>query len=121
MFHYREVIERLRRNEGRRLIQAALRMGPRKIDEIRRLAKEKNWLDPATELPTEEEIMAAVTASRKSPEAQISKVEPFRELVLGWIKRKFEAQTIWSHLNRNHGYTGSYSSVRRFVRKLSAT
>ena len=121
MFHYREVIERLRRNEGRRLIQAALRMGPRKIDEIRRLAKEKNWLDPATELPTEEEIMAAVTASRKSPEAQISKVEPFRELVLGWIKRKFEAQTIWSHLNKNHCYTGSYSSVRRFVRKLSAT
>lgn len=118
MFHYQDVIARLRRDEGRRLIQAALHMGPRKIDEIRRLAKEMNWLDPETELPSQEEILAVLEASRKPRQAQVSKVEPFRALVLDWVKQKMEAQTIWSHLNKKHGYTGSPSSVRRFVRKL---
>lgn len=121
MFHYQDVIARLRRNEGRRLIQAALRMGPRKIDEIRRLAIEMNWLNPETELPSQEEILAVLETSRKPRQAQVSKVEPFRALVLDWVKQKMEAQTIWSHLNKNHGYTGSPSSVRRFVRKLAAT
>ncbi|MBS2039864.1 IS21 family transposase [bacterium] len=121
MFHYQEVIIRLRRNEGRRLIQAALRMGPRKLDEIRQLATRLGWLDPNTPLPSDETIMEAVKASRVTQASQASIVEPYRELVLGWIKEKIEAQTIWSHLTRAHGFTGSYSSVRRFVRKLSAT
>lgn len=121
MFHYLDVIVRLRRNEGRRMIQAALRMGPRKIDEIRRFAREMHWLDPQTEVPSEEVIAAALEASKRRREPQFSKVEPFRELVLGWVRDKMEAQTIWSFLVKNHGYTGSPSSVRRFVRKLVAT
>lgn len=121
MFHYQDVIARLRRREGRRHIQAALRMGPRKIDEIRRLALEMNWLNPESELPSQEEILAALERLRKPRSPQVSKVEPFRDLVLGWVRQKIEAQTIWSFLNKNHGYTGSPSSVRRFVRKLAAT
>lgn len=76
MFHYREVIERLRRSEGRRLIQAALQMGPRKIDEIRRLAKEKGWLDASVELPTDEEVMAAVAQAESHPKPRSQRSSP---------------------------------------------
>jgi hypothetical protein len=103
MFHYQDVITRLRRNEGRRTIQAALRMGPRKIDEIRRLAMRMGWLDPETKLPTQEEITAALDACRKLAAQQVSKVEPYRDLVLEWLKSKMEAQTIWSATHNSLG------------------
>jgi len=47
-----------------------------------------------------------------------SACEPFREGILGKLDQGLSAQRIWQDLAVEHGFTGSYSSVKRFVRRL---
>jgi transposase len=44
-------------------------------------------------------------------------VEPYREIVKEMRRDKVDMKAIWERL-KERGYTGSYSSVRRFVRRL---
>ncbi len=46
--------------------------------------------------------------------------ERFRELVLTKLEDELSAQRIYQDLVADHGYVGSYYSVRRFVKKLEA-
>jgi transposase len=55
---------------------------------------------------------AATTRSR-------SVCERFRALILGKLEDDLSAQRIYQDLVADHGYAGSYYSVRRFVRKLA--
>ncbi len=72
-------------------------------------------------MPTEEELEAALAVRRKAPAPQPSSVEPYLEKVEAWYRQGLEAMTIWKALQRNHGFQGCYSCVRRFVQKLAAT
>lgn len=119
MFHYRDLILRLRRAESQRDIQAALHVGPAKIVQVRKLATELGWLDSAADIPSDEAILAAVAATQKPPARMPSLVEPHRERVAGWVRSGMEAKTIWEALKRDHGFKGSYSSVQRFVKGLT--
>lgn len=47
-----------------------------------------------------------------------SHCEPFKELIEGWCKKRLSAQRIYQDLVFEHQFTGSYQSVKRFVRKL---
>ena len=47
-----------------------------------------------------------------------SECEPFREVILRKLDLELSAQRIWQDLSAEHGFTASYSSVRRFVRRL---
>ena len=47
-----------------------------------------------------------------------SACEPYRELILEWLRRKRNAVAIWQDLVDDHGFQARYSSVRRFVQKL---
>ncbi len=49
-----------------------------------------------------------------------SDCEPFRELIVAKLGTELSAQRIYQDLVSEQGYAGSYYSVRRFVRKLSA-
>jgi transposase len=49
-----------------------------------------------------------------------SACEWFRELILAKLEDELSAQRIYQDLVANHGYAGSYYSVRRFVQKLEA-
>jgi transposase len=44
---------------------------------------------------------------------------PFRDVILAMLKRELSAQRIYQDLVAEHGFTASYDSVKRFVRKLS--
>ena len=44
--------------------------------------------------------------------------EPYRDLVKGMVEQGVEMVAIHLRLVRHHGYSGSYSSVRRFVHHL---
>jgi hypothetical protein len=44
--------------------------------------------------------------------------EPWRELVAGWLDQGVQGTTIHGALCRDHGYTGSYSSVARIVTSI---
>jgi transposase len=45
---------------------------------------------------------------------------PFRELIEGWCAKRLSAQRIYQDLVCEHQFSGSYQSVKRFVRKLEA-
>ena len=47
-----------------------------------------------------------------------STVEPHREKIQDWVKQGVEMIAIWLRLQENFGYTGGYSSFRRFVHRL---
>ena len=48
-----------------------------------------------------------------------SDCEPFREQILQWLKKGLSAQRIYQDLVSDHGFKGSYDSVKRFVRHLN--
>jgi hypothetical protein len=45
----------------------------------------------------------------------VSSLEPWREQITAWHNAGIQGTSIHAALVRNHGYTGSYSSVHRFV------
>ncbi len=47
-----------------------------------------------------------------------STVEPYAEHVEALVRDGVEMQTIWQRLRDDYGYTGSYSSVRRYVQRV---
>ncbi len=50
-----------------------------------------------------------------------SRCEPHREVIAAALERGLSAQRIHQDLCAEHGFTGSYESVKRFVRRLGAT
>ncbi len=51
---------------------------------------------------------------------QKSQCEPLRAIIEGMVQQRLTARRIWQDLKLEHGFTGSYYSVRRFVRQLEA-
>ena len=58
-------------------------------------------------------------AARERPAQEQSLVEPFREQVLAWHAQGVEGQAIWQLLVEQHGFAGSYSSIKRFLRRVA--
>jgi hypothetical protein len=94
--------------------------GRKKLTAIRRTAQELGWLDPAQPLPQDTVIASRFGRTPHLPSTCVSTLEPFREQIIGWFEADVQGTTIHSALKRNHGYTGSYSAVRRFLKHLGA-
>jgi transposase len=60
------------------------------------------------------------TDSPISPPNRASGCEPWRAVIKAKIELGLSAQRIYQDLTTEHGFQGSYFSVRRFVRRLSA-
>ena len=118
VFEYRQVLARMRQKDSDRDIAGAHLMGRGKLKTVRRVAQSQGWLDPGRPLPDDTELAAIFGRNPKLPRSCVSTIEPFRDLVRGWFDAGVQGTTIFSALKRNHGYTGSYYSVRRFVRRL---
>jgi transposase len=71
-------------------------------------------------LPDDAELAAIFGRNPQFPCSCVSTIEPFRDLVRGWFDADVQGTTIFNALKRNHGYTGSYSAVRRFLTHLKA-
>jgi transposase len=69
--------------------------------------------------PGEKSTTAAVS-SDGSPAGRPSLCDSFREQILVKLDQRLSAQRIWQDLVAEHGFTGSYDSVKRFVRRLGA-
>lgn len=114
----REIVRLLRLGQSVREIAGDLRANRRTVARYRRLALAEGWLT-APELPTAARIQErANAAAPPPPKPRPSSVEPHRARVVELRKRDVEIQAIWQILRDQHGYTGGYSSVRRFVRRL---
>jgi transposase len=119
MFQYRQVLVRLRQGDRDRDIARARLMGRRKAAQLRAVAAHRGWLDPAVALPEDSEIAQAL-ATAKRASSTISSLEPYREIVARWVEQRVNGVAIHAALKREHGYTGSYSSVYRMLKAIGA-
>jgi hypothetical protein len=71
--------------------------------------------DPVAENPPDLPTPEAERQPGRSPSS--SACEPYRELIELGLSRGRNAMAIWQDLVDDHGFTGRYNSVKRFVRK----
>lgn len=107
----REVLERSRRGESDRAIARDLHLSRVTV------RKYRQTLAGLDEKGTAERWQQWSTRERQ-PVQTVSSVEPYRAVVAALLERGLEMRTIHDRLRADHGYTGSYSSVRRFVTRL---
>jgi transposase len=119
MFQYRAVLVRLRQGDSERDIARARLMGRGKVAAFRALATRHGWLGADTPLPDDAVIVAVVGQARRA-RSTISTVEPLRAVVERWVDQGVGGVAIHAALCREHGYSGSYSAVRRMLQALGA-
>lgn len=66
--------------------------------------------------PTESGL--AADGSQGAPPGSVSAASPWREVILQKLEAGLTAQRIYQDLCSDHGYAGSYYSVRRLIKKL---
>jgi transposase len=118
MLDIREILRRVRLGESDRAIVKALGVSRKTVRKYRQWAEQVGV--PAGELPPTEQLSALLQASlpEAPPPQTPSSVEPYRELVVRWREQGLECRAIWQRLGRDHGYTGGYGAVWRFVSRL---
>ena len=117
MYEYRHALVRMRLGESDRQITKTGLMGRRKLAHVRLTAESQGWLNPAASLPTDA-ALSSFFAGRATNQPSTSSVIPFQDDVRDWVKQGIAGCTIHQALIRKHGFTGAYSSVRRFIAKI---
>ena len=112
-----DIIHRLRAGQSQRSIVKDLGYARETVRRYAKWADERGYLNPASPLPKLEELQSELPPSARK--SNISTVEPYRDVVMKLVDQGVEMVAIHNRLSRNYGYTGSYTSVRRFVAKLS--
>jgi transposase len=118
MNYLRDVVRRLRASQSERQIARDLKISRRTIHKYRVIAEEQGWLDSEHPAPDDVTVEAALEP-RQRPLRQVSSVEPYGEVIRALLDQGVEMTAIWHRLQENHGYKGSYSSIRRYVAHLS--
>jgi transposase len=114
MHHYRQALMRMRQGDSDREIAQSRLMGRRTAASLRALATEQGWLAAETVLPDDGAIASAF-ATPKRASTTVSGLEPLRSQIAGWLDQGVSGVVIHTALKREHGYTGSYSAVRRML------
>ena len=112
-----DIVYRLRRGQSERGIAKDLGHSRHTVRHYHYLAQEKGYLDVHRDVPDPAELLQEIGPTSSAP-VIVSTVEPYRSVVESLLKANVEMATIHSRLVREHGYRGSYSSVKRFVRRL---
>lgn len=112
-----DIIYRLRQGQSLRAIERDLGHSRRTLRRYHAIAEAKGYLDPSRPLPEPDEIVREFGVPATPPSVE-STVEPYRDVVSRLLKDEVEMATIYRRLVSNHGYSGSYTSVKRFVRRI---
>ncbi|MBF8279765.1 MAG: Integrase catalytic region [candidate division NC10 bacterium] len=116
MNYLRDLIHRLRLGQSERQIARDLHLSRQTVSKYRELTREAGYLESATELPDVATLSALLGPPLALPRTP-STVEPYQQLVEELLAQDVEMMTIFDRLTER-GYTGSYSSIRRFVHRL---
>ena len=119
MHEYRHIIYRLRQGESERSIARDGLAGRPKIKIIRAAAEAAGWLKSEACLPKDEELATFFEQTSKSHQKALA--APYQQAIEQWAEQGINAQVIYGHLVEQHGFTGSYNSVQRFIKKLTET
>ena len=113
----REILRQLQMGQSVRAVAKAMAIDRKTVARYQTWAIEQDLLDkPLPSLGKLNQLLAK-TLKPASPPQNASSVEPYRELVKKLRREGVEMMAIHERL-KERGYTGSYSSVRRFVRRL---
>jgi len=112
-----EIIYRLRKGESVEAIHRDTGHAKKTIRKYRKLAEKHGFLEKGRRLPPVSklaEVLGPVTHLAQC----VSTVEPYKEVVQEYLDRGVVKTVIWRKLREDHGYTGSYSSVKRYAQRL---
>jgi transposase len=84
------------------------------------LAEHHGWLAGTAPLPQDAQIAAALSRPKRAS-STVSSAEGHRAAVKRWVAEGVNGAAIHAALAREHGYTGSYSSVHRLIVALRAS
>ena len=114
--YLRELIHRLRMGESDRAIAKDLDLSRVTVRKYHSLAASHGYLDPSKPMLEAKELEAAL-GSRPLRPRLVSTVQPYQTVVEELLDQGVEMTTIFDRLSER-GYTGTYSSIRRFVHYL---
>jgi len=117
MFHYRQIIHRMRMGESDRAIAKTKLMGRLKCGEVRAIAEERGWFG-SVPLPDDTELAAAFGTKQVPNPTRDSLSRPYEVQIQKWTEQGICLSTIHEALVNQFGFTGSYSSVRRLGQRL---
>jgi len=119
MFTIRQILVRMRQGDTDRSIARAGLMGRKKLGVLRQQAARMGWLDSHTPLPEDGEL---ATIFQRRPETQPaqcqSSLRDHEQRIAEWVAQGIQATTIHAALVRQYGFAGSYSAVKRLVRRI---
>lgn len=117
MNYLRDLIHRLRAGESERRVSRDLRISRITVHRYHELAERQGFLKPGSPMP-EDGAISAVLGEAPQPPRTASTVEPYADVVHQLLEQEVEMVAIFQRLRDDHGYRGSYSSVRRYVHRL---
>jgi predicted phosphoadenosine phosphosulfate sulfurtransferase len=117
MFHYRQIIHRMRMGESDRAIAKTKIIGRLKCGHVRAVAEKNGWLG-SVPLPDDAELAAAFAAKQIPNPTRESLSRPYEQQIQHWTEQGVCWSTIHEALVNQFGVEGSYSSVRRLAQKL---
>jgi transposase len=116
-----QIIHRLQSGQSARAVARDLSCSRNTVDAHFRWAREHGLLSPGRALASLAELEQLRSASSQLRATNVSSVEPYRGVVEKAIKAGHDQTAILRALRNNHGYSGSYSSIRRFIAGLRAS
>ena len=117
MNNVREIIHRLQQGQSARQIAKDLQVSRLTVSKYHDLAKQEGYLESNQKLPSSKELLGKLGPA-KAPPCPESSVAPYKELVERFLDDGVEKMAILARLRDDHGYTGTYSSIWRFVDRL---
>lgn len=120
MYQYLQALVRMRQGDSDRDIARDGLMGRKKLKQVRAASAERGWLETAAPVP-DDATLAAVFAAAPRDSTCVSTLSPLRGTIAAWFQAGLRGTTIHAALQRNHGYAGSYSAVRRRRRPVGST
>lgn len=115
MHYFKDIIYRLQRGESERQIARDLGLSRPTVHKYKLKAEIEGYLkrDGVPELA---ELTATMGPAPQPPRIP-SSLEPYQDIVQPMLEQGMEMTAMWQRLRDDHGYTGSYSSVRRYVHR----
>jgi transposase len=114
MFQYRQALVRMRQGDSDRQIATARIVGRRVAARLRELGEQHHWLDATGPMP-EDEAIAAALGQPKRASTTVSSLQAQRERIQAWAQQGVSGVAIFAALQRELGWSGSYSAVRRML------
>lgn len=113
----RDIIYRLKKGESIRAIHRDTGHARKTIRKYRDMFQEQGLLGEDSSSTRTSDIAEVLRPEKKCAQ-RISTVEPYREKVKGYLENGLSMKVILRKLREEYGYRGSYSSVRRFCRRI---